>query len=265
MPGGGCQGAVEQPGPGAQVWWCGGTSAMAFRDGLRRRGGRCSDGGAMRRARISLDAPYLSPESGEFRIVCPGCGHAVTVGAEARCMKCGASLEAALSAARGPPPPLPPRRLTRAQRAAVSRPKLHKHYVLGTLALWVGVMLLPVGLFFLRPLLLQSAIFIGMGLLFRRTSWPVSLRREQQRQLKAWVWGLPAAAEITRVERQVAPTLHAGRLVQLDYVFTVHGQRVEGSVPSPHASDLLRRPGERVWAVYVAEDPGASALWPPGP
>ncbi|WAM26153.1 MULTISPECIES: hypothetical protein [Myxococcus] len=219
----------------------------------------------MRRGGIVLDVPYLSPESSEFRIVCPGCGHAVTVGAEARCMRCGASLEAALSAARGPPPPLPPRRLTRAQRAAVSRPKLHKHYMLGTLALWAGVMLLPVGLFFLRPLLLQSVIFIGMGLLFRRTSWPVALRREQQRQLKALVWGLPAAAEITRVERQVAPTLHAGRLVQLDYVFTVHGQRVEGGLPSPHALDLLRRPGERVWAVYVAEDPGASALWPPGP
>ncbi|WP_255207760.1 hypothetical protein [Myxococcus sp. AM009] len=219
----------------------------------------------MRRARSSLDAPYLSLEASELRIVCPGCGHAVTVSAEALCMKCGASLEAALSAARGPPPPLPPRRLTRAQRAAVSRPKLHKHYMLGTLGLWAGVMLLPVGLLLVRPLLLQAAIFIGVGLLFRRTSWPVALRREQRRQLKALVWGLPAAAEVTRVERQVAPSLHAGRLVQLDYVFTVHGQRVEGSLPSTHAADLLRRPGERVWAVYVAEDPGASALWPPAP
>ncbi|MFP2959215.1 hypothetical protein ACLEPN_15570 [Myxococcus sp. 1LA] len=204
-------------------------------------------------------------EVGEYRIVCPGCGHAVPVGAEARCEKCGAGLEAALSAARGPPPPLPPRRLTRAQRAAVLRPQRRKPYVWGTLALCAGLMMLPVALVFVWPLLLQSVIFMGMGVLFRRTSWPVALRREQRRQLQALVWGLPAAAEITRVERETMPSLQAGTVVRLDYVFTVHGQRMEGRMPSPHAADLLRRPGERVWAVYVAEDLGSSALWPPGP
>lgn len=126
-------------------------------------------------------------------------------------------------------------------------------------------MMLPVELAFVWPLLLQSLIFMGMGVLFRRTSWPVALRRAQRRRLKALVWGLPATAEITRVERQTVPSLHAGTVVRLDYAFTVHGQRIEGSMPSPHAADLLRRPGERVWAVYVAEDPGSSALWPPGP
>ncbi|AKQ70530.1 hypothetical protein A176_007442 [Myxococcus hansupus] len=219
----------------------------------------------MRRPRTLQAEPFSSTDLGELRIVCPGCGHAVPVLDEAHCVTCGASLEAALGASRGPPPSLPPRRLTRAQRAAVLRPLRHTHHAWGTFFLLAGVVMLPVALGFVWPLLLLSSIFMGMGLLFRRSAWPAQVRREQKRRLQALVWGLPAAAEITKVERQVVPGLEAGRLVQLDYVFTVHGRRIAGSQPSPHASDLQRHPRERVWAVYVAESPEVSALWPPGP
>ncbi|GHG78734.1 hypothetical protein [Comamonas sp. JC664] len=219
----------------------------------------------MRRPRTLQAEPCSSSDPSEARIVCPGCGCAVPVLAEAHCVGCGASLEATLGAARGPPPPSPPRRLTRAQRAAVLRPLRSSHHAWGTFFLFAGAWMLPVALGFVRPLLLLSCIFMGMGLLFRRSAWPARARREQKRRLQALIWGLPAAAELTRVERQVVPMLEAGRLVQLDYVFTVHGQRFEGSQPSPHASDLQRHPRERVWAVYVAESPEVSALWPPGP
>ncbi|WP_426755715.1 hypothetical protein [Myxococcus sp. Y35] len=219
----------------------------------------------MRRLRTPQAEPYSLADPGELRIVCPGCGHAVPVLAEARCAKCGAGLEATLEASRGPPPPLPPRRLTRAQRSAVLRPLRHTHHAWGTFFLYSGALVLPVALVFVRPMLLQALIFMGMGLLFRRAGWPVAVRREQKRRLRALIWGLPAAAEITRVERHVVPGLEAGRRVQLDYGFTVHGRRIEGSQPSPHVSDLQRHPGERVWAVYVPEDPDANALWPPGP
>ncbi len=163
----------------------------------------------------------------------------------------------------GPPPPLPPRRLTRAQRDAVLRPQRASHHHLGTFFLAFGALVLPVALVFLRPLLLMGAIFLGVGWLLRRSGWPASLRREQKRRLQALRWGLPARAELTRVERHFVPALEAGRVAQLDYVFIVHGQRLEGCMPSPHAADARRRPGEAVWAVYLAEDPRVSALWAP--
>lgn len=165
----------------------------------------------------------------------------------------------------GPPPPLPPRRLNRAHRDAVLRPKLASHHALGTFFFVFGALMLPVALAFLRPLLLMGAIFLGVGFLLRRSGWPSSLRREQKRRLQALRWGLPARAELTHVERHFVPALEAGRVAQLDYVFTVHGQRIEGSMPSPHAADARRSPGESVWAVYLAEDPRVSALWVPPP
>jgi len=219
----------------------------------------------VRRARAPLAEPFTLLEESALRVVCPGCGHAVPVDDEARCVTCGSALEAVLGAARGPPPPLPPRRLTRAQRSAILRPMRPTHYAWGTFFLHAGALMVPVALGFVWPLLLQAVLFMGMGALFRRASWPVDVRREQKRRLRALVWGLPAAAEITRVERQVVPTLEGGRRVQLDYAFAVHGQRIEGSLPSPHVLDLQRRPRERVWAVYVPEDPDINALWPPGP
>ncbi len=171
----------------------------------------------------------------------------------------------ALEASRGPPPPLPPRRLTRAQRKAVLRPKLRAHHDLGTLFLALGALMLPVALAFLRPLLLMTGIFLGVGFLLRRAGWPGTLRREQRRRLQALRWGLPAPGELVRVERHGLPSLEAGRVVQLDYTFTVHGQRFHGSVPSPHVADAQRHPGERVWVAYLTEDPRISALWPPEP
>ncbi|WP_246356709.1 hypothetical protein [Pyxidicoccus fallax] len=210
---------------------------------------------------LTLDAP----DPVEPRLVCPACAHAVPIGADARCEACGASLAEALEASRGPRPPLPPRRLTRAQRRAVLRPKLRAHHDLGTLFLALGALMLPVALGFLRPLLLMTAIFLGVGFLLRRSGWPAALRREQKRRLQALRWGLPAPAVLTSVERHAVPSLQAGRVVQLGYVFTVHGETIQGSVPSPHVTDAQRRPGERVWAVYLAEDPSVSALWPPEP
>ncbi|MCP3140100.1 hypothetical protein [Pyxidicoccus xibeiensis] len=214
-----------------------------------------------RRPPLTMDLP----EPREPRLVCPACAQAVPVGPDARCQVCGGSLAETLSAARGPPPPLPPRRLTRAQRRAVLRPKLATHHILGTLFFALGALLLPVAFVFVRPLLLMAAIFLFVGFLFRRSGWPAALRREQRRRLQALRWGLPAAGELTGVERHFLPSLEAGRVARLDYVFTVHGQRVHGSMPSPHLSDLQRRPGAPVWVVYLAEAPDISALWPPEP
>jgi hypothetical protein len=203
----------------------------------------------------------LDPEA--THRVCPGCERAVLPGHDGRCQDCGGSLEDALRVSRGPTPPLPPRRLTRAQRRAVLRPKQAAHHRVGTLFLSLAALMLPVALVFLRPLLLMTGIFLLVGLLLRRAGWPGALRREQRRRLKALRWGLPAAAELTHVARHALPGLEAGRLAQLDYVFRVHGQPVSGSVPSPLPADARRRPGEPVWAVYLAEDPSVSALWPP--
>ncbi|MFP2926840.1 hypothetical protein ACLESO_16895 [Pyxidicoccus sp. 3LG] len=111
----------------------------------------------------------------------------------------------------------------------------------------------------------MACIFLLVGFLLRRSGWPSALRREQRRRLQALRWGLPAAAELTGVERHFLPSLEAGRVVQLDYAFSVHGQRVHGSMPSSHLSDLQRLPGEPVWVVYLAESPDISALWPPEP
>ncbi|WP_164012509.1 hypothetical protein [Pyxidicoccus trucidator] len=164
---------------------------------------------------------------------------------------------------RGAGPPLPPRRLTRAQRKAILRPRLVTHHSVGTFFLALGVLMLPVALGFLRPLLLMTGIFLLVGVLLRRSGWPGALRREQRRRLQALRWGLPAAAELTRVERHVLPGLEAGRVAQLDYVFLARGQPVHGSTPSPCLADARRSPGEPVWVVYLAEDPAVSALWPP--
>lgn len=184
-------------------------------------------------------------------------------GLDGRCRDCGGSLEDAPHLSRGPPPSLPPRSLTRAQRRAVLRPRLGTQYWLGTLFFSLGVLMLPVALVFLRPLLLMTGVFLLVGVLLRRFGWPGALRREQRRRLHVLRWGLPAPAELTRVERHHVPRLEAGRVAQLDYVFLARGQPVRGSVPSSRAADARRPPGEPVWAVYLAEDPGISALWPP--
>jgi hypothetical protein len=134
---------------------------------------------------------------------------------------------------------------------------------MGTFFLALGALMLPVALAFLRPLLLMTGIFLLVGVLLRRSGWPGALRREQRRRLQALRWGLSAPAELTHVERHTLPGLQAGRVAQLDYVFLVHGQPVPGSVPSSCLADARRLPGEPVWAVYLADSPDVSALWPP--
>ncbi|MCP3170017.1 hypothetical protein [Myxococcus qinghaiensis] len=201
----------------------------------------------------------------DSRWVCPACAHVVLVGPDERCSVCGGSLSEVLRAARGAPPPLPPRALTRAQRQAVWRPASSSRHALGTFLLTVGVLMMPVAVAYLRPLGVPAAILGGLGLLLRRTAWPPALRREQRQRLRALRWGLPAAAELTRVERDFVPGVKAGSVVRLEYVFTVHGELLQGAMPSPHVLDVQRRPGEHIWVVYLAEDPSVSALWPPGP
>jgi len=207
----------------------------------------------------------LPPDADASHRVCAGCARAVLPGRDARCWECGGSLVDAPRVSRGPSPPLPPRRLTRAQRKAILRPRLGTHHAVGTLLLALGALLLPVALGFLRPLLLMAGIFVLVGVLFRRSGWPGALRREQRRRLKVLRWGLPVAAELTRVERHVLPGMEAGRVAQLDYVFLARGQPVHGSTPSSRLEDARRSPGEPVWAVYLAEDPSLNALWPPEP
>ncbi|MFP2906550.1 hypothetical protein ACLESD_16080 [Pyxidicoccus sp. 3LFB2] len=205
----------------------------------------------------------LSPDSDATHRICSGCARAVLPSRDERCPECAGSLADAPRVSRGSAPPLPPRRLTWAQRRAVLRPRLATHYSVGTLFLALGALLLPVALGFLRPLLLMTGVFLLVGVLLRRSGWPGALRREQRRRLQVLRWGLPAAAVLTRVERHVLPSLEAGRVAQLDYVFLVHGQPVRGSTPSARLADARRSPGEPVWAVYLAEDPALSALWPP--
>ncbi|NTX40935.1 hypothetical protein HUA78_41560 [Myxococcus sp. CA033] len=204
-------------------------------------------------------------ESVDARLVCPTCAHVVLVGPEERCAECGGSLTEVLRAARGVPPPLPPRALTRAQRQAVWRPASSSRHALGTFLLTVAVLMVPVAVAYLRPLGVPAVILGGLGMVLRRTAWPRALRREQRQRLRALRWGLPAAAELTRVERDFVPSVKAGSVARLAYVFTVHGELLHGDMPSPHALDVQRRPGERIWVVYLPEDPRVSALWPPGP
>ncbi|QSQ22044.1 hypothetical protein JY651_44050 [Pyxidicoccus parkwayensis] len=207
--------------------------------------------------------PQVPPDADASHRVCATCARAVLPGRDARCRECGGSLEDAPHVSRGPPPPPPPRRLTRAQRAAVLRPKWASQYWMGTFFLALGTLVLPVALAFLRPLLLMAGIFLVVGVRLRRSGWPSVLRRAQRRRLHVLRWGLGAPAELTQVERHSLPGLEAGRVARLDYVFLVHGQPVPGSVPSSRLADARRPPGEPVWAVYLAESPDVSALWPP--
>lgn len=207
--------------------------------------------------------PLDLPPAFQQRVACPACRHAGPVTLDTRCESCGASLEDVLRATRGPLPPLPPRRLTRGQRHAVLRPKVERLFAMGTLLGALGLVSAPVFAVFLRPVLLASAIFLVVGFQLRRAGWPPAIRREQRHRLRALEWGVPAEAVITYVGRHVVPSVQAGRVAEVRYAFTVHGETFIGAGPSSQEVDALRPVGQPVWVVYVPENPHLNALWPP--
>ncbi|MES0490664.1 MAG: hypothetical protein ABUK01_11760 [Leptospirales bacterium] len=89
-------------------------------------------------------------------------------------------------------------------------------------------------------------------------------KKKIMHQIKALEEGLAVEGQIIDVYRDTSLTVNGRNPWAMVYTFeTKVGQLLEGTISSWDLSIPLRKPGEKTWVVYVAEEPEINSIWPP--
>ncbi len=159
------------------------------------------------------------------------------------CQNCGGPLMALPGNDPGPRPPELPRQLP-------------KGYAMRTM-LWANV-LVGVGVIFTIPFC-WTILFPMIGIPIWYFGW-----RKARRWLDALESGLPTVGEVTEVKLDETQAYNNQHPWRISFKFERHdGGTSEGAVEAWDDVHAKRKPGDRLWVVYVKGRPEAHAIWPP--
>ena len=100
------------------------------------------------------------------------------------------------------------------------------------------------------------AIAVGVG----SAGWNAGRKR-----LRAWRYGKPAPAEIIWIGQDTSYRVNGKSPWMMRYQFSVGTETVTGTRKSFNESITNLRLHEKIWVVYLPENPAISAEWPPIP
>lgn len=184
-------------------------------------------------------------------VTCPWCmTYYPTRPSSINCMNCGGTLPFKISTKLGEKPGLAPRAL----------PKKFKNQVM----LWKNTKAL-VGAIFIAIGIPTIPIF-GFGLIFTLVGYFLykSGRAEGTEKIMALENGIAAEGEIIEVSYDTSETINGRHPFLIKYSFTTKdGQAQIDSVKSWDDNNALLKNGDKIWVVYIPENPKMSSPWPP--
>lgn len=184
-------------------------------------------------------------------VTCPWCGTYYPVRPTmSNCMNCGGILPKGISNELGIKPPLAPREL----------PKKFKKQVL----LWKNTKAL-VGFIFLCIGIPTIPLF-GFGLIFTILGYFLykNGKKEGIEKIAALENGLATEGEIVEVTYVATESINGKHPYLIKYTFeTETGQTQLDSVKSWDDSNALLQKDNKIWVVYLSENPQISSPWPP--
>ena len=198
-------------------------------------------------------------------IACPWCGQRNPINS-LECRQCGGPLPPPIGDNPGPEPPLPPRVLPKGYR----RRMLWKNSILNT----IGIIFTAVGLstaclfstigitagIVLMALigLFVGGIFavIGGGMLYAGI-------REALGKIRPYERGLAATGEVTEIYRDRSTVVNGRNPWAVHYQFNIGTEAYEGRAITWKYAPAIQEVGNRVWVLYLPDDPEQNVLYPP--
>lgn len=175
---------------------------------------------------------------------CPWCRSEFRNPDFANCTNCGGTIEYQQNTADAGPKPAPaPRELP---KKFVRRIK------------YTGNVMTLIGMIFTIPLL-PTIIFPALGIFIWRKG-----IKEANDELIPLEHGTVIMGEIVEIVHDRSKTINNQSPYIVHFLFTVGGKKYSGNVGNIFTRpELLKQPGEKVWVVYMPDNPELSSLWPP--
>jgi len=178
-------------------------------------------------------------------IKCAWCRSQFVNAVLANCSNCGGTLEYSKNSGSdsGPRPPMAPRALP---KKFVRRIK------------YTGNVMTMIGMAFTIPFF-WTIIFPIIGIF----CWRKGIK-EANDELIPLEHGTPVLGEIISVERDYTKTINGKSPFTVEFLFTVGSQKHNGSVGNIFDNiDQQKQKGDKIWVVYMPNDPNLSSIWPP--
>jgi hypothetical protein len=178
-----------------------------------------------------------------FAVTCPWCRSQFQRPSFSNCRNCGGSLPVSDGSGAGTAPPPAPRVLS-------------KQFVRGVK--YFNNVNTMIGMVFTIPFF-WSVIFPVIGIFLWRKG-----IREARGELLPLENGLPALGEITAVQIDSSKSMNGRNPRYVQFVFSVNGHPYAGDVPNiMDPVELWKKPGDKIWVVYMPDNPEISSVWPP--
>jgi hypothetical protein len=88
--------------------------------------------------------------------------------------------------------------------------------------------------------------------------------REAEEELIPLQSGTPVLGEIETIQRDYSKKMNGRSPLTVTFLFNANGQTHRGSVGNIFDNiDLTKKAGDKVWVVYMPENPQLSSIWPP--
>ena len=198
-------------------------------------------------------------------IICPWCGQRNPAN-QLECRKCGGPLPAPIGEDPGPKPPPPPRVLPKGYKSRVLLKNTPINIIGGIFAL-VG---LPIACIF--PLAgLASGLWMllviggGLGSLFTLLGGVMLYMgiKEGLGKIHPYEQGKATVGEVTEIYRDTSVEVNGRNPWAVLYQFEAGGSVYEGKVTTWKYAPKIQSPGNRVYILYISDDPDQSVIYPP--
>lgn len=176
-------------------------------------------------------------------VKCPWCETVVYQTSFINCPNCGGNLPLHSGSDPGPPPPSTPR---------VLPPKFVKRVKYSSNVYTIIGMVFTLALFF-------TIIFPIIGIIL----WRKGIRVANE-ELNPLMNGTATEGTITNITQNFSIKINGRSPFVVEFLFDFQGRKVAGDVGNLFdPSVLMKKPGDKVWVVFLPEHPEQSSIWPP--
>ena len=174
---------------------------------------------------------------------CPWCETQIPDTSFTNCPNCGGTLSFSQGSDPGPRPPNAPREL----------PKKFIKKIKYTNNVWTIL-----GIVFTFAFIWTIVLSI-VGIIF----WRKGLRIARE-ELNPLMNGNAVHGTITNVSQNTSVKVNGRSPTTIEFSFEANGQKMTGDVGNLFdQASLMKRPGDKIWVVYMPDDPNQSSIWPP--
>lgn len=178
-----------------------------------------------------------------FYVTCPWCKSQFYQPSHSNCPNCGGSLPVSDGSGAGAPPPPAPR-------------ELPKSFIRATK--YTNNVNTIIGMVF-TLVFFWSIIFPIIGIFL----WRKGLR-DAKNELDPLKEGAHVQGEVSSIRVDGSKNINGKHPRIIEFTYVVDGRPYRGDVPNlMDPIDLWKKPGDKIWVVYMRDNPEISSVWPP--